>query len=81
MAWILGQALLGRSANSADVVHPPEVVGVAALGLLDRAWYAAASQTVAVAAGEMVDLVVEMLHRMTGPAQMNWNASASVDSP
>ncbi|MGW0044908.1 TetR/AcrR family transcriptional regulator [Rhodococcus sp. NPDC003348] len=80
VAWILGQALLGSSANSAESVHSPEVVGVAALGLLDRAWYAAASQTVAVAAGEMVDLVVEMIHRMTVPAGMDWNASGSVES-
>jgi AcrR family transcriptional regulator len=58
-AWKLGQAVAG------DGTHSPEVIGVAVMGLLDRAWYAVQTQTVAIAEDEMIAVVAEMIFAMT----------------
>jgi AcrR family transcriptional regulator len=58
-SWKLGQAIAGRSSQS------PDVIGVAVMGLLDRAWYTVHRQTVAVDRGEMISVVAEMIVAMT----------------
>jgi AcrR family transcriptional regulator len=58
-SWKLGQHISG------DATHSPEVIGVAAMGLLDRAWYTVARQTVAVDRDEMIAVVAEMIIAMT----------------
>ncbi|WP_068270610.1 TetR/AcrR family transcriptional regulator [Aldersonia kunmingensis] len=63
VAWILGQAI------SAGSEHSPEVVGIAALGLLDRAWHTVQTQTIAVDKDEMIAFLAETLFGMgTHPA-------------
>jgi AcrR family transcriptional regulator len=54
-SWKLGQAIAG------DGPHSPDVIGVAVMGLLDRAWYTVHRQTVAVDRGEMIAVVAEMI--------------------
>lgn len=61
-SWKLGQAIAG------DGAHSPEVIGVAVMGLLDRAWHTVYRQTVAVDRDEMIAVVAEMIVPMTGPA-------------
>lgn len=53
-AWKLGQAIAG------DRGHPPEVVGVAVQGMLDSAWHAVQTQSVA------IDEAAEAIVAMTG---------------
>jgi len=57
-AWRLGEAI------SANGGHSPEVIGVAATGLLDRAWYAVQTQSVPVDRAEMIAVVAEMIAAM-----------------
>lgn len=54
-SWKLGQAIAG------DGVHSPDVIGVAVMGLLDRAWHTVHRQTVAVERDEMIAVVAEMI--------------------
>ena len=54
-SWKLGQAIAG------DGAHSPDVIGVAVMGLLDRAWYTVHRQTVAVERDEMIAVVAEMI--------------------
>ncbi len=54
-SWKLGQAIAGNGA------HSPDVVGLAVVGLLDRAWHTAHRQTVAVDRDEMIAVVAEMI--------------------
>jgi AcrR family transcriptional regulator len=54
-SWKLGQAIAG------DGAHSPDVIGVAVMGLLDRAWYTVHRQTVAVDRDEMIAVVAEMI--------------------
>lgn len=61
-SWKLGQAIAG------DGAHSPDVIGVAVMGLLDRAWYTVHRQTIAVDRGEMIAAVVEMIVPMVTPA-------------
>jgi AcrR family transcriptional regulator len=58
-SWRLGQAIAGNGA------HSPDVIGVAVMGLLDRAWHTVNRQTVAVDRGEMIAVVAEMIVAMT----------------
>jgi AcrR family transcriptional regulator len=58
-SWKLGQAIAGNSA------HSPDVIGVAVMGLLDRAWHTVHRQTVAVDRDEMIAVVAEMIVPMT----------------
>ncbi|BBZ14828.1 TetR/AcrR family transcriptional regulator [Mycobacterium branderi] len=58
--WRLGQAIGGAA-------HSPEVVGAAAMGLLERAWHSVQSQWVALDPDEMIAVVAEMIFRMAGP--------------
>jgi AcrR family transcriptional regulator len=58
-SWKLGQAIAGNGA------HSPDVIGVAAMGLLDRAWHTVYRQTVAVDRDEMIAVVAEMIVPMT----------------
>ena len=58
-AWRLGHEMVGGDG------HSPEVVGVAAMALLDRSWYALYQQTVPVERDELVTVVGEMLFAMT----------------
>lgn len=60
-SWKLGQAIAG------DGAHSPDVIGVAVMGLLDRAWHTVHRQTVAVDRSEMVAVVAEMIVAMTNP--------------
>lgn len=60
-SWKLGQAIAG------DGTHSPDVVGVAAMGLLDRAWHTVHRQTVAVERDEMIAVVAEMVMGMATP--------------
>jgi AcrR family transcriptional regulator len=60
-SWKLGQAMVG------DGAHSPDVVGVAVMGLLDRAWYTVHRQTVAVEREEMIEVVAEMIGAMVRP--------------
>jgi AcrR family transcriptional regulator len=57
-SWKLGQAIAG------DGAHSPDVIGVAVMGLLDRAWYTVHRQTVAVDRDEMIAVVAEMIVAM-----------------
>jgi AcrR family transcriptional regulator len=59
-AWKLGHAIAG------DAHHSPEAIGVAAIALLDRSWYAVYQQTVPVERDEVIGVVAEMLLSMTG---------------
>jgi AcrR family transcriptional regulator len=58
-AWKLGQAIARNGS------HSPDVIGVAVMGLLDRAWYTVNRQTVAVERDEMIAVVAEMIVAMT----------------
>ncbi|MDT5180451.1 MAG: hypothetical protein QOJ95_4649 [Mycobacterium sp.] len=58
-SWKLGHAIAG------DGAHSPDVIGVAVMGLLDRAWHTVHRQTVAVERQEMVAVVAEMIVAMT----------------
>jgi AcrR family transcriptional regulator len=58
-SWKLGQAIASHGR------HPPEAVGVAVMGLLERAWYAAHTQSVRVDRGEVIAVVAEMIFAMT----------------
>ncbi|CAN5810138.1 hypothetical protein BH10ACT9_BH10ACT9_05550 [soil metagenome] len=58
-SWQLGQAVAGNG------THSPEVIGIAAMGLLDRAWFTVHRQTVAVERDEMIPVVAEMIYAMT----------------
>ena len=60
-SWKLGQAIAG------DGPHSPDVIGVAVMGLLDRAWYTVHRQTVAVERDEMIAVVAEMIVAMSSP--------------
>jgi TetR/AcrR family transcriptional regulator len=57
-AWKLGHAIC------ADGKHSPEVIGLAAMGLLDRSWYAVEMQSVAVDRGEMIAVLAESITAM-----------------
>ncbi|MDT5140641.1 MAG: hypothetical protein QOD58_4903 [Mycobacterium sp.] len=57
-SWKLGQAIEGNGA------HSPDVIGVAVMGLLDRAWYTVHRQTVAVERDELIAVVAEMIVSM-----------------
>lgn len=57
-AWKLGQAIC------AEGKHSPEVIGIAAMGLLDRSWYAVQTQSVPVDRAEMIDMVAETIAAM-----------------
>ncbi|GFG83956.1 TetR/AcrR family transcriptional regulator [Mycolicibacter algericus] len=57
-SWKLGQAIAG------DGKHSPDVIGVAVMGLLDRAWHTVHRQTVAVGRSEMISVVAEMIAPM-----------------
>jgi TetR/AcrR family transcriptional regulator len=59
-SWKLGQALSDQ-ASSGNSAHSPDVIGVAVMGLLDRAWYTVHGQTVGVERDEMVAVVTEMI--------------------
>lgn len=59
VAWILGQAL------GAPGGHSPDAFGTAVLGLLDRAWHTVQTQSVAVERDEMVNLLADMIFRMS----------------
>src|SRR6202042_3226111 len=61
-SWRLGQAI--AAGNSA---HSPDVIGVAVMGLLDRAWHTVHRQTVAVERDEMIAVVAEMIVAMATP--------------
>lgn len=58
-AWQLGQAICP------DGNHPPEVVGIAAMGLLDRSWHAVHTQSVAVDRNEMIAMVADTIAAMS----------------
>ena len=60
-SWKLGQAIAGNGA------HSPDVIGVAVMGLLDRAWHTVHRQTVAVDRDEMIAVVAEMIVAMATP--------------
>lgn len=60
-SWKLGQAIAGNGA------HSPDVIGVAVMGLLDRAWHTVHRQTVAVDRNEMIAVVAEMIGQMVMP--------------
>jgi AcrR family transcriptional regulator len=60
-SWKLGQAIAG------DGAHSPDVIGVAVMGLLDRAWHTVHRQTVAVERDEMIAMVAEMIVPMAAP--------------
>jgi AcrR family transcriptional regulator len=57
-SWKLGQAISRAGA------HSPDVIGVAVMGLLDRAWHTVNRQTVAVDRDEMIAVVAEMITAM-----------------
>lgn len=57
-SWKLGQAIVS------DGKHSPDVIGVAVMGLLDRAWHTVHRQTVAVGRSEMISVVAEMIAPM-----------------
>jgi TetR/AcrR family transcriptional regulator len=58
-AWKLGQAIC------AEGKHSPEVIGIAAMGLLDRSWYAVQSQSVPVDRAELIAVVAETIAALT----------------
>lgn len=60
-SWKLGQAIAGNGP------HSPDVIGVAVMGLLDRAWHTVHRQTVAVDRNEMIAVVAEMIGQMVMP--------------
>jgi AcrR family transcriptional regulator len=60
-SWQLGQAIAG------DGAHSPDVIGVAVMGLLDRAWHTVHRQTVAVDRDEMIAVVAQMIIAMATP--------------
>lgn len=62
-SWKLGQAIAG------DGTHSPDVIGVAVMGLLDRAWHTVHRQTVAVHRDEMIAVVAEMIVPMAAAAR------------
>src|SRR5690625_2823191 len=62
-SWKLGQAIAGNG------LHSPDVIGVAAMGLLDRAWHTVHRQTVAVDRHEMLSVVTEMIAPMVAAAR------------
>lgn len=57
-AFKLGHAIAGPSE------HSPEVVGVAVLGLLDRAWHAWHIQAVALERDEVIAALADMIRRL-----------------
>lgn len=61
-SWKLGQAI------GADRRHSPDVIGIAVMGLLDRAWHTVHRQTVAVDRDEMISVVTEMIIAMAARA-------------
>jgi hypothetical protein len=61
-SWTLGQAIA-----AGNVTHSPDVIGVAVMGLLDRAWHTVNRQTVAVDRDEMIAVVAEMIVAMATP--------------
>lgn len=63
-AWKLGQAVTGNRG------HSPEVVGVTVMGLLDRAWYAVQTQSVAVDQDEVIAVVADMVFAMTPASRL-----------
>jgi AcrR family transcriptional regulator len=60
-SWKLGQSIAGVG------THSPDVIGVAVMGLLDRAWHTVHQQTVAVDRDEMIAVVAEMIVAMATP--------------
>lgn len=58
-AWKLGQAI------RADGPHSPEVIGVTVMGMLDRAWYAVHTQSVAVDRTEMIAVCADFIAAMS----------------
>ena len=62
-SWKLGQAIAAGNGT-----HSPDVIGVAVMGLLDRAWHTVHRQTVAVDRDEMIAVVAEMIVAMAAPA-------------
>ena len=61
-AFKLGQALRHGGAGPGD--HSPEVIGVAVLGMLDRAWHSVQIQAVAVEKDEVITAVADMINRL-----------------
>jgi len=61
-SWTLGRAIAAGNAT-----HSPDVIGVAVMGLLDRAWHTVHRQTVAVDRDEMIAVVAEMIVAMATP--------------
>jgi len=61
-SWKLGQAIAAGNGT-----HSPDVIGVAVMGLLDRAWHTVHRQTVAVDRDEMIAVVAEMIVAMATP--------------
>jgi AcrR family transcriptional regulator len=61
-SWTLGQAIAAGNGT-----HSPDVIGVAVMGLLDRAWHTVHRQTVAVDRDEMIAVVAEMIVAMATP--------------
>ncbi|OBH32094.1 TetR family transcriptional regulator [Mycobacterium sp. E342] len=57
-AFRLGQAIAGPGD------HSPEVVGIAVLGMLDRAWHAEKIQVVAVERDEVISALADMILRL-----------------
>jgi TetR/AcrR family transcriptional regulator len=60
-SWKLGQAIAGNGK------HSPDVIGVAVMGLLDRAWHTVHTRTVVVDRSEMIAVVAEMIVAMGNP--------------
>ncbi|BBY93324.1 hypothetical protein MGALJ_29930 [Mycobacterium gallinarum] len=54
-AWKLGQAIC------VDGPHSPELIGVTAMGMLDRAWYAVQTQSVAVDRTEVIAVLADFI--------------------
>ena len=61
-SWKLGQVIASHG------LHPPEAVGAAAMGLLERAWYTVQTQSVRVDRDEVIAVVAEMVFAMTRPS-------------
>lgn len=61
-SWKLGQAIAAGNGT-----HSPDVIGVAVMGLLDRAWHTVNRQTVAVDRDEMIAVVADMIVAMATP--------------
>nr|WP_232078244.1 TetR/AcrR family transcriptional regulator [Mycobacterium paraseoulense] len=57
-AFKLGQAIVGPGD------HSPEVVGIAVLGMMDRAWHAEQIQAVAVERDEAISALADMILRL-----------------